>query len=246
MLSIKNLHIAVGDKKILKGLSLDVPDGSVHVIMGPNGSGKSTLASVLAGNKKAQVESGSITFDGKDLLTLTPDARARLGLFLAFQYPVEIPGLGNAYFIKAALNAQRKERGEKELDAMEFLTLAKQKIAELGLPESFLQRTVNVGFSGGEKKRNEMLQLALLEPKLAILDETDSGLDLDAIKIVARSIDAMRNKERSFVIITHNPRLLEFIKPDRVHILKDGRIISSGGPELIKKIEKEGFGGSHS
>jgi Fe-S cluster assembly ATP-binding protein len=241
MLSIKNLNVTVADKKILNGISLNVPDGEIHVIMGPNGSGKSTLAHVLAGSAHAKVQSGSIVFDGKDVLKLSPEKRAHLGIFLAFQYPTEIPGLGNAYFMKAALNALRKSRGEKELDAMEFLTLARKKIKELHLPESFLQRSVNVGFSGGEKKRNEMLQLALLEPKLAILDETDSGLDIDALKIVAQSINAMRSKKRSFLIITHYPRLFEFITPDRVHIMKEGRVSQSGGIELIAAIEKSGF-----
>ncbi len=241
MLKIENLHARIGDKEILKGLSLDVKPGQVHAIMGPNGAGKSTLGNVLAGRDGYDVTEGSVQFDGVDLLDQDPEARAAAGLFLAFQYPVEIPGVNNTYFLRAALNAQRKARGEDELDSMQFLKLVRQKLAVLHLKDELLHRGVNEGFSGGEKKRNEIFQLAVLEPKLAILDETDSGLDIDALKSVADGVNALRAADRSFLVITHYQRLLDYIKPDVVHVLADGRIVKSGGPELALELEAHGY-----
>lgn len=241
MLKIENLHARIGDKEILKGLSLDVQPGQVHAIMGPNGAGKSTLGNVLAGRDGYEVTEGSVRFDGVDLLDQDPEARAAAGLFLAFQYPVEIPGVNNTYFLRAALNAQRKARGEEELDSMQFLKLVRQKLAVLHLKDELLHRGVNEGFSGGEKKRNEIFQLAVLEPKLAILDETDSGLDIDALKSVADGVNALRAADRSFLVITHYQRLLDYIKPDVVHVLADGRIVKTGGPELALELEAHGY-----
>ena len=241
MLKIENLHARIGDKEILKGLSLDVKPGQVHAIMGPNGAGKSTLGNVLAGRDGYEVTEGSVQFDGVDLLEQDPEARAAAGLFLAFQYPVEIPGVNNTYFLRAALNAQRKARGEEELDSMQFLKLVRQKLAVLHLKDELLHRGVNEGFSGGEKKRNEIFQLAVLEPKLAILDETDSGLDIDALKSVADGVNALRGADRSFLVITHYQRLLDYIKPDVVHVLADGRIVKTGGPELALELEAHGY-----
>jgi len=241
MLKIENLHARIGDKEILKGLSLDVKPGQVHAIMGPNGAGKSTLGNVLAGRDGYEVTEGSVQFEGSDLLGQDPEARAAAGLFLAFQYPVEIPGVNNTYFLRAALNAQRKARGEDELDSMQFLKLVRQKLAVLHLKDELLHRGVNEGFSGGEKKRNEIFQLAVLEPKLAILDETDSGLDIDALKSVADGVNALRGADRSFLVITHYQRLLDYIKPDVVHVLADGRIVKSGGPELALELEAHGY-----
>ncbi len=241
MLKIENLHARIGDKEILKGLSLDVKPGQVHAIMGPNGAGKSTLGNVLAGRDGYEVTEGSVQFEGSDLPDQDPEARAAAGLFLAFQYPVEIPGVNNTYFLRAALNAQRKARGEDELDSMQFLKLVRQKLAVLHLKDELLHRGVNEGFSGGEKKRNEIFQLAVLEPKLAILDETDSGLDIDALKSVADGVNALRGADRSFLVITHYQRLLDYIKPDVVHVLADGRIVKSGGPELALELEAHGY-----
>ncbi len=241
MLKIDNLHASVAGKDILKGLSLEVKPGEVHAIMGPNGAGKSTLGNVLAGRDGYEVTEGSVRFDDQALLELAPEERAAAGLFLAFQYPVEIPGVNNTYFLRAALNAQRKARGEPELDSMQFLKLVRQKLAVLHLKDELLHRGVNEGFSGGEKKRNEIFQLAVLEPKLAILDETDSGLDIDALKVVADGVNALRSPERSFVVITHYQRLLDYIKPDVVHVLSDGRIVQTGGPELALELEKHGY-----
>ncbi|MEN5210165.1 Fe-S cluster assembly ATPase SufC [Stenotrophomonas terrae] len=241
MLKIENLHASIGDKEILKGLSLDVKPGEVHAIMGPNGAGKSTLGNVLSGREGYDVTAGTVLFEDNDLLELEPEARAAAGLFLAFQYPVEIPGVNNTYFLRAALNAQRKARGEEELDSMQFLKLVRQKLAVLHLKDELLHRGVNEGFSGGEKKRNEIFQLAVLEPKLAILDETDSGLDIDALKSVADGVNALRSPERSFLVITHYQRLLDYIKPDVVHVLADGRIVKTGGPELALELEAHGY-----
>ncbi|MFK3846158.1 Fe-S cluster assembly ATPase SufC [Stenotrophomonas sp. NPDC078853] len=241
MLKIDNLHARIGDKEILKGLSLDVKPGQVHAIMGPNGAGKSTLGNVLSGREGYDVSEGSVQFEDADLLQLSPEERAAAGLFLAFQYPVEIPGVNNTYFLRAALNAQRKARGQEELDSMQFLKLVRQKLAVLHLKDELLHRGVNEGFSGGEKKRNEIFQLAVLEPRLAILDETDSGLDIDALKSVADGVNALRSPERSFLVITHYQRLLEYIKPDFVHVLADGRIVQSGGPELALQLEEHGY-----
>lgn len=242
MLSIKNLHAAVGDKEILRGINLDVKPGEVHAIMGPNGSGKSTLSNVLAGRPGVTVTQGEATWNGKNLLELSIEERAREGLFLAFQYPVEIPGVSNVYLLKAALNAKRKHQGLPELDAMEFLTLVREKIRLMEMDESFIYRSVNEGFSGGEKKRNEILQMALLEPALAILDETDSGLDIDALKIVSQGVNSLRSKDRSIIMVTHYQRLLDYIKPDFVHVLARGQIVRSGGPELALELEAEGYG----
>ncbi len=242
MLSVKGLKANVGDKEILQGLDLEVGPGEVHAIMGPNGSGKSTLAHVLAGREGYQVTAGSVTFDGRDLLELEPEERAQLGIFLAFQYPVELPGVNNTYFLKAALNSIRKARGEEELDAVSFLRLIKERLKVLHLDDSLLKRAVNVGFSGGEKKRNEIFQMALLEPRLAILDETDSGLDIDALRVVADGVNALRGPERSMVVVTHYQRLLDYIEPDRVHVLSKGRIIRSGGKELALELEEKGYG----
>ncbi len=241
MLIIKDLHASVGDKPILKGINLTVKAGEVHAIMGPNGSGKSTLSNVLAGRENVTVTSGSIDYLGHDLLALEVEERAREGVFLAFQYPVEIPGVGNVYLLKAALNAQRKHRGLPELDAMDFLALVKDKMKLMEMSESMLYRAVNEGFSGGEKKRNEILQMAVLEPRLAILDETDSGLDIDALKVVANGVNSLRHPERSMILVTHYQRLLDYIKPDYVHVLAGGRIVRSGGPELAHELEKQGY-----
>jgi len=242
MLSVKGLRAKVGEKEILKGLDLEVGRGEVHAIMGPNGSGKSTFAHVLSGREGYTVTGGSVTFEGRDLLDLTPEERAHLGLFLAFQYPVELPGVNNTYFLKAALNAIRSARGQPELDAVAFLRLMKERLKVLHLDDSLLKRPVNFGFSGGEKKRNEIFQMALLEPKLAILDETDSGLDIDALRIVADGVNALRSPERSVILVTHYQRLLDYIEPDFVHVLAHGRIIRSGGKELALELEEKGYG----
>ena len=242
MLDIKNLQVKAEDKDILKGIDLHVNAGEVHAIMGPNGSGKSTLARALSGHPEYVVTGGQILFEGKDLLEMDPDTRAREGVFMAFQYPVEIAGVNNAYFLKAALNAKRKHHGQPELDAMEFMQLVQEKSSLLDIDKSMLQRAVNEGFSGGEKKRNEIFQMALLEPKLAILDETDSGLDIDALKLVANGVNAMRSPERAFVVVTHYQRLLNYIVPDFVHVLVEGRIVKSGGKELALQLEDKGYG----
>lgn len=241
MLNIFNLHAKVDDKEILRGITLKIRPGEVHAIMGPNGSGKSTLAGVLAGRDAYEVTEGVVTFNDKDLLDLDPEERAREGLFLAFQYPVEIPGVNNMYFLRAALNAIRKHRGEEELDAAEFLALVRQKLKVLHISDDLLKRPVNEGFSGGEKKRNEIFQMAVLDPKLAILDETDSGLDIDALRIVADGVNALRNKERGILVITHYQRLLNYIVPDVVHVLVGGRIVKSGGRELALELEEKGY-----
>ena len=241
MLKIENLHARVGGKDILKGLSLEIAAGQVHAVMGPNGAGKSTLGNIIAGREGYEVVEGSVELDGRDLLALEPEERAAAGVFLAFQYPVEIPGVNNTYFLRTALNAQRKARGEEALDSMQFLKRVREKLAVLHLRDELLHRAVNEGFSGGEKKRNEIFQLALLEPKLAILDETDSGLDIDALKAVADGVNLMRSPERAFLVITHYQRLLDYIKPDVVHVLADGRIVESGGPELALELEAHGY-----
>ncbi len=242
MLKIENLHATVGDKEILKGLTLEVSAGEVHAIMGPNGSGKSTLGYVLSGREGYEVTSGSVTFDGVDLLALEPHERAAAGLFLGLQYPVEIPGVSNLNFLRTALNAQRKLRGEADISAADFMRLARTEADAFDLTMDHMKRGVNVGFSGGEKKRNEMVQMALLAPKFAILDETDSGLDIDALKTVATGINRLRSPERGFLLITHYQRLLDYVKPDRVHVLSGGRIVRSGGPELAHELEREGYG----
>jgi Fe-S cluster assembly ATP-binding protein len=241
LLKIENLHASVGGKGILRGLDLVVNAGEVHAIMGPNGAGKSTLGNVLSGREGYEVTAGSVLFEGKDLLGLEPEARAAEGVFLAFQYPVEIPGVNNTYFLRAALNAQRRHRGEPELDSMQFLKRVREKMAVLHMKDELLHRGVNEGFSGGEKKRNEIFQMAVLEPKLAILDETDSGLDIDALKGVAEGVNLMRSPERAMLVITHYQRLLDYIKPDFVHVLAEGRIVESGGPELALELEKHGY-----
>jgi Fe-S cluster assembly ATP-binding protein len=241
MLKIENLSAEIDGKTILNGISLEVPAGEIHAIMGPNGSGKSTLSYVLSGREGYEVTGGGASFNGQDLLAMEPEERAAAGLFLAFQYPVELPGVGNANFLRTALNAIRKTRGEPELDAMQFLKIARERMKALSMPEDMLKRGVNVGFSGGEKKRNEVLQMALLRPALAILDETDSGLDIDALKIVADGVNAQRAPDFSALIITHYQRLLDYIVPDRVHVLVKGRIVKSGGPELAQALEKEGY-----
>ncbi|MEF3080798.1 Fe-S cluster assembly ATPase SufC [Luteimonas sp. SMYT11W] len=241
MLNIDNLHASINEREILKGLSLHVKPGEVHAIMGPNGAGKSTLGNLLAGRDGYEVTDGSVAFQGQDLLALEPEERAAAGVFLAFQYPVEIPGVNNTYFLRSALNAQRKARGEEELDSMQFLKLVREKLAVLHLDDRLLHRGVNEGFSGGEKKRNEIFQLAVLEPKLAILDETDSGLDIDALKNVADGVNALRSPDRAFIVITHYQRLLDYIKPDVVHVLADGRIVQTGGPELALQLEEKGY-----
>lgn len=241
MLKIDNLHARIGGRDILNGLTLEVNAGEVHAIMGPNGAGKSTLGNVLAGREGYEINHGSVVFESDDLLELPPEERAARGVFLAFQYPVEIPGVNNTYFLRSALNAQRKARGEPELDSVQFLKLVREKIKVLHLPDSLLNRGVNEGFSGGEKKRNEIFQLAVLEPKLAILDETDSGLDIDALKTVADGVNALRSPERAFIVITHYQRLLDYIKPDVVHVLAHGRIVESGGPELALQLERQGY-----
>ena len=242
MLEIKNLHAGVDGKEILRGVDLTVRAGEVHAIMGPNGSGKSTLAQVLAGRDSFEVTSGEVRYDGKDLLELEPEDRAREGVFLAFQYPVEIPGVSNTYFLRAALNAIRKHRGEHELDAMDFLELVRERMKLVEMSEELLHRPVNAGFSGGEKKRNEIFQMAVLEPRLAILDETDSGLDIDALKTVARGVNGLRGEDRGIVVVTHYQRLLEYIVPDRVHVLAGGRILRSGDSTLARELESKGYG----
>jgi Fe-S cluster assembly ATP-binding protein len=241
MLDIKNLQVTADDKDILRGINLHVNAGEVHAIMGPNGSGKSTLARVLAGHPEYQVTGGEVLYEGRDLLEMDPDERAREGVFMAFQYPVEIAGVTNAYFLKAAVNAKRKHHGEEELDAIEFLQLIKEKAKLLDIDQGMLNRAVNEGFSGGEKKRNEIFQMALLEPKLAILDETDSGLDIDALKVVASGVNAMRSPERAIVVVTHYQRLLNYIVPDFVHVLSGGRIVKSGGKDLAHELEAKGY-----
>jgi len=241
LLEIRNLHVTVDGKPILKGIDLAIEQGEVHAIMGPNGAGKSTLSYVVAGRDGYEVTDGRILFDGKDLLEMEPDERACAGLFLAFQYPVELPGVTNTTFLKTALNAQRKARGEGELDAMQFLKYVRAKAKRLGIGDDMLKRAVNVGFSGGEKKRNEVLQMAVLEPRLAVLDETDSGLDIDALKIVAEGVNALRRPDNATLVITHYQRLLDYIVPDRVHVLADGRIAKSGGKELALELEANGY-----
>ena len=241
MLKIENLHARIGAKEILKGLSLEVKSGEVHAIMGPNGAGKSTLGNVLAGRSGYEVTAGTVTFDGKSLLDLEPEARAAAGVFMAFQYPVEIPGVNNTYFLRAALNAQRKARNEPELDSREFLGVVREKLKVMQLSPELLNRAVNEGFSGGEKKRNEIFQMAVLEPKLAILDETDSGLDIDALRQVAEGVNALRDPQRAFLVITHYQRLLDYIVPDFVHVLADGRIVESGGAQLAQELEAHGY-----
>jgi len=242
MLEIKNLRARVGNKEILKGIDLVVKTGEVHAVMGPNGSGKSTLAGVLAGRAEYEVIEGSVTYNGNDLLAIEPEERASEGIFLAFQYPVEIPGVNNAYFLKAALNAVRKHRGEPELDAMEFMALIRGKMKLLDMDQALMSRPINEGFSGGEKKRNEIFQMAVLEPTLAILDETDSGLDIDALKVVANGVNALRSPERSAIVVTHYQRLLNYIVPDYVHVLSEGRIVRSGWKELALELEDKGYG----
>ena len=241
MLKIENLHVKVDGKEILKGLTLTVPTGEVHAVMGPNGSGKSTLANVLAGRPGYEITAGSVTFQGRDLLALAPEERAREGVFLGFQYPVEIPGVNNVYLLKAAVNAARKHRGLDEVDAFEFLTLVREKMRLMSMEEGMLSRGVNEGFSGGEKKRNEVLQMLVLEPRLAILDETDSGLDIDALKIVANGVNTLRSPERSLVLVTHYQRLLDYIVPDHVHVLVKGRIARSGDKSLALELERRGY-----
>ncbi len=241
MLEIKNLHARVEDAEILKGVNLTINPGEVHAIMGPNGSGKSTLANVLAGREEYEVTEGEILFEGKNLLELAPEERAHAGMFLAFQYPVEIPGVSNVNFLKTALNQIREARGEEPLDAMQFLKLVRNKLKLVEMDEKFLHRSVNEGFSGGEKKRNEIFQMAVLEPKIAIMDETDSGLDIDALRIVANGVNAMRSPARSFLVITHYQRLLNYIVPDYVHVLVNGKIVQSGGKELALKLEEQGY-----
>ena len=241
MLEIRNLHAKVGNNEILRGVDLKVTKGEVHAIMGPNGSGKSTLAQVLAGRDVYAVTAGEVTFEGKDLLSMSSEDRAREGIFLAFQYPVEIPGVSNLYFLRSALNTIRRSRGLEEVDAMDFLALVRDKIKLLEMDESLMNRPVNEGFSGGEKKRNEIFQMAVLEPRLAILDETDSGLDIDALRIVAGGVNALRSPDRSIVVVTHYQRLLNYIVPDRVHVLSEGRIVKSGGKELALELEDKGY-----
>ncbi len=241
ILSVRDLRVRAGERTILEGVSLEVRAGEVHAIMGPNGSGKSTLTGALAGRPGLEVLSGTATYLGRDLLALPPEERARAGLFLAFQYPVEIPGVNNVYLLKASLNALRRHRGEPELDAFEFLTLVRARLARMQMDEGLLNRGVNEGFSGGEKKRNEILQMSLLEPTLALLDETDSGLDIDALKVVAEGVNALRSPERAIVIVTHYQRLLDYVVPDHVHVLARGRIVRSGGGELARELERRGY-----
>ena len=241
MLDIVNLRAKVGDKEILRGIDLHVGAGEVHAIMGPNASGKSTLAHVLSGRENYQVTGGSVTYQGKDLLAMTPEIRAREGIFLAFQYPIEIPGVSTTYFLKAALNAVRKHRGQDELDAMEFLALIKDKLSLVEMSQTLLNRPLNEGFSGGEKKRNEILQMAVLDPTLAILDETDSGLDIDALRVIAGGVNALRNPNRAMIVITHYQRLLDYIVPDYIHVLYNGRIVKSGTKELALELERKGY-----
>jgi Fe-S cluster assembly ATP-binding protein len=242
MLQIKNLQASVDEKEILRGINLQVNEGEVHAIMGPNGSGKSTLAQVLAGRDVYAVTGGEVLYEGRDLLAMAPEERAREGIFLAFQYPVEIPGVSNMYFLRAALNAIRKHRGLDELDAMDFLKLVKEKMAMLGIEQTLMNRPVNEGFSGGEKKRNETFQMAVLEPRLAILDETDSGLDIDALRVVSGGVNALRSPDRAIILVTHYQRLLSYIVPDYVHVLYNGRIVKSGGKELALELEEHGYG----
>ncbi|TDU32491.1 iron-regulated ABC transporter ATPase subunit SufC [Panacagrimonas perspica] len=242
MLEINNLHARVEDKEILKGVTLSIKAGEVHAIMGPNGSGKSTLSHVLAGREGYEVTKGGATFQGQDLLAMEPEARAAAGVFLGFQYPVEIPGVTNLYFLKAALNAQRKTRGDKELDAADFLAYVKQRVKQMQMDVKMLHRGVNEDFSGGEKKRNEILQMLVLQPKLMILDETDSGLDIDALKVVSDGINAMRSKDTATLLVTHYQRLLDYVQPDFVHVLAGGRIVKSGGPDLARELEEKGYG----
>ncbi len=242
MLKITNLQAKIENNDILRGINLEVNPGEVHAIMGPNGSGKSTLAQVLAGRDVYGVTGGSVTFEGKDLLGMSPEERAREGIFLAFQYPVEIPGVSNTYFLRTALNAVRRARGEEEIDAMDFLALVRERMKMLGIDETLMNRPVNEGFSGGEKKRNEIFQMAVLEPRLAILDETDSGLDIDALKIVANGVNALRSKQRAIIVVTHYQRLLDYIVPDFVHVLYNGRIVKSDGKELAVELEDRGYG----
>ena len=242
MLEVRNLQVKAEDKQILRGVTLTVNKGEVHAIMGPNGSGKSTFARALAGHPGYEITGGEVSYEGKDLLDMDPGERAREGLFMAFQYPVEIPGVNNAYFLKAALNARRKHQGLEELDAIDFMAIIREKAKLLQVDETMLQRSVNEGFSGGEKKRNEIFHMAVLEPRLAILDETDSGLDIDALKIVAHGVEAMRGPERSFIVVTHYQRLLNYIVPDFVHVLSDGMLVRSGGRELALELEEKGYG----
>ncbi len=241
MLEIKNLHAAIGDKEILRGIDLSVAAGEVHAVMGPNGSGKSTLAQVLAGHPQYQVTEGTVTYDGEDLLGMDPEIRAQRGIFLAFQYPVEIPGVTNAYFLRSAYNEIQKARGEPELDPLEFLDLMEEKMRMVDIDTSMLNRSVNAGFSGGEKKRNEILQMAVLAPRLAILDETDSGLDIDALRIVAEGVNRLKRPENATIVVTHYQRLLNYIIPDRVHVLANGRIVKSGGKDLALELEEKGY-----
>ena len=242
MLDVRNLHASVGGREILRGIDLSIGAGEVHAIMGPNGSGKSTLARVLAGHPDYEVTAGNVAYDGQDLLSMDPESRARAGVFMAFQYPVEISGVSNAYFLKAALNALRVHRGEEALDAVEFMTLVRDRMTQLGIDAALLNRPVNEGFSGGEKKRNEIFQMAVLEPRLAILHETDSGLDIDALKIVAHGVNAMRRPDRACLLVTHYQRLLNYVVPDVVHVLADGRIVRTGGKELALELEDKGYG----
>jgi Fe-S cluster assembly ATP-binding protein len=241
MLTVEDLHVDVGGKQILNGINLRIPAGEVHAVMGPNGSGKSTLSYVLAGREGYTITRGRVLFDGEDLSAMKPEERARAGVFLAFQYPIEIPGVPNATFLRTAVNTVRKQRGNSELDAMEFLKLARQQMKLLKMDESFLSRPVNVGFSGGEKKRNEIFQMAMLDPRLCVLDETDSGLDIDALRIVAEGVNALRGPKRAMLMITHYQRLLGYVKPDKVHVLAKGRIVKSGGPELAEELEAKGY-----
>ena len=242
MLELKDLHARAGDAEILKGIDLRVNAGEVHAVMGPNGSGKSTLANVLAGRPSVEVTRGQVLYEGRDLTEMSPEERAREGIFLAFQYPVEIPGVANSYFLKSALNTLRRHRGEDELDAMDFLAIAREKMKLLEMDEKLMNRAVNEGFSGGEKKRNEILQMAILEPRLAVLDETDSGLDIDALRVVADGVNALRSEDRAMLVITHYQRLLDYIVPDRVHVRAGGRIVRSGGKELALELEERGYG----
>jgi Fe-S cluster assembly ATP-binding protein len=241
LISIRDLHVRIGERQVLRGINLDLPAGQVHAIMGPNGSGKSSLSHVLAGKPGYTVESGSVTYQDRDLLAMAPEERARAGLFLGFQYPVEIPGVNNAYLLRAALNAARRERGEPEIDAFDFLNLVKERMALMKMDESFLSRGVNEGFSGGEKKRNEILQMLVLQPRVAVLDETDSGLDIDALKVVAAGINTLRAPDRAILLVTHYQRLLDHVAPDAVHVLAGGRIVKSGGPELARELEQRGY-----
>ena len=242
MLEIKNLHASTGDTPILKGIDLSIAPGEIHAVMGPNGSGKSTLANALSGRPATEVTEGEILFQGESIVDMDPEIRAREGIFCAFQYPVEIPGVGNNYFLKASVNAVREHRGEPALDAMDFLTLVREKMKLVNMPDELMNRPINAGFSGGEKKRNEVLQMLLLEPKLCILDETDSGLDIDALKEVAAGVNALRSPDRSMLVITHYQRLLDYIVPDHVHVLSGGRIVRSGGKDLALELEKTGYG----